>query len=294
MNMEEIQLIEIPQQKPEYSRFIGSWLVRGAKTILVDVGPANTADNLISLLKGQGIFHIDYVLLTHIHIDHAGALGKLLQEYQEAKAVCHEKALRYLVEPAKLWQGSLRVLGQVAEMYGPPIPTSPTRLIAHNEFKLKDLAIIDTPGHAPHHLSFEYNGRLFSGEAAGNYLMVNDRDYLRPATPPRFFLEMFVSSIEKLRQLPDQIICYAHFGSAPSSHDMLDRFKEQVLFWAELIGQEARQGGDDIIERCIDRLIAEDGNLACFDEMDAHVRARELNFMANAVKGFLGYFEEDG
>jgi len=290
--MEQVTLIEIKQGRPGFDPFIGSWLIQGVHNMLVDVGPANSAEWLISALEKRGVSTIDYVLLTHIHIDHGGALGKILGRYPEAKAICHEKALKYLINPEKLWKGSLDVLGDVARMYGAPIPVEGDRLIPHTQFQLDDLVIIDTPGHAPHHLSFQYKGKLFSGEAAGNYLMMEGMDYLRPATPPRFFLEVFVSSIDKLRTMPDQQICYAHFGWAPSSHDMLDRFKHQIFFWAELVEAEKKKGGDDLVERCVKRLLREDKNLAAFNSMDADVKARELNFMANAVKGFVGYFEE--
>lgn len=290
--MEQVTLIEIEQGRPGFDPFIGSWLIQGGHNILVDVGPANSAERLISALDKRGVSTIDYVLLTHIHIDHAGALGKILARYPEAKAICHEKALKYLINPEKLWEGSLDVLGDVARMYGAPVPVQGDRLIPHTQFQLGGLVIIDTPGHAPHHLSFQYKGKLFSGEAGGNYLMVEGMDYLRPATPPRFFLEVFVSSIDKLRTMPDQQICYAHFGWASSSHHMLDRFRQQIFFWAELVETEKKKGGDDLVERCVKRLLKEDKNLAAFSIMGADVKARELNFMANAVKGFVGYFEE--
>ncbi len=260
--------------------------------MVVDVGPANTAQQLISELEARKIFRLDYILITHIHIDHAGALGPLLARYPAAKAICHERALVHVVEPDKLWKGSLKVLGEVAETYGRPLPVERSRLIAHSECRVDGLGIVETPGHAPHHLSYEYNNKLFAGEAAGNYFIAGDTDYLRPATPPRFFLEVFISSIERLRKLRDQQICYAHFGSAASSHQMLDRFKEQVHFWAELIEREMNRGGDDLVERCVRRLLEEDQNLAAFKTMAPEVKARELNFMANAVKGFVGYFYE--
>ncbi len=290
--MDQVSLIEIRQGRPGFDPFIGSWLIQGQHTMVVDVGPAGTAEQLISELEAREVNHLDYVLVTHIHIDHAGALGPVLARYPAAKAICHEKALTHVVEPDKLWKGSLKVLGEMAEAYGRPLPVERSRLIAHTDCPLDGLTIVETPGHAPHHLSYEYNNKLFAGEAAGNYFIMGEVDYLRPATPPRFFLEVFISSIDKLRQLRDQEICYAHFGSAPGSHQMLDRFKEQVLFWAELIEREMKRGGDDLVDRCVKRLLEDDHNLAAFKNMAPEVKARELSFMANAVKGFVGYFEE--
>jgi len=293
IEMPEPLLIEIPQEKAGFNGFIGAWLIQDGPTVLVDVGPANTADLLIAKLEDLGISRLDYVFTTHIHIDHAGGLGPILSRYPEAMAVCHEKAIKHVVEPQRLWEGSLKVLGEIAKMYGPPQPVASKRIIPHPQLKLENLLIVDTPGHAPHHLSYQYNGRLFAGEAAGNYLTFNGKDYLRPATPPRFFLEMFISSIDKLLELPDQPICYAHFGVAPSSRTMLERFKAQILFWADLINKEMRKGGDNLLDRCVERLLAEDKNLSAFEEMDPDTKRRELNFMANAMKGFVGYFQDN-
>ncbi len=289
--MEEV-LIGIEQSRRGLEEFIGVWLCEGEYNVIFDVGPANTAGRLIESLEQLGIKKLDYVFITHIHIDHAGALAQVLNHFPGAKAICFNKGIDHIVDPGKLWQGSLKVLGDLAEVYGAPKPVKVERIIPHNEFKMKDLQIIETPGHAPHHLSFSYKGRLFSGEAAGNYLMVNGKDYLRPATPPRFFLDTFLSSVDRLLSLTDQPICYAHFGKAQSSHRQLNRFREQILFWKELIGEEMGRGDDGIVDRCVERLIREDKNLEAFFEMDQYCQERERTFVANAVKGFVGYFRE--
>ncbi len=289
--MEE-KLIEIRQDRPGFDQFIGSWLCRNKLTLLVDVGPANTADRLLESLAELDVEEIDYILLTHIHIDHAGALADVLARYPMAQVVCHEKGISNLADPARLWAGSLDVLGKVAELYGEPKAVPAERLIAHTSCPAKGITVIETPGHAAHHLSFAYDGRLFAGEAAGNFFMVNGKEYLRPATPPRFFLPVFLESVDRLLSLNDQPICYAHFGRAPSSHRMLKRFRNQVLAWEEWIRQELFRDKQEIEERCVDALLAKDANLSAFEKMDPATRARERTFIANAVRGFLGYFRE--
>ena len=290
--MEE-KLIEITQDLPGFDQFIGSWLCRKELTLLVDVGPANTAGRLLESLAELDVDKIDYILLSHIHIDHAGALADVLERYPMAQAVCHEKGISNLADPARLWAGSLDVLGEVAELYGEPKAVPAERLVPHTSCPADGVAVIETPGHAAHHLSFTYDGRLFSGEAAGNFFIVNGKEYLRPATPPRFFLPVFLESVDRLLSLDDQPICYAHFGRAPSSHRMLKRFRSQVLAWEEWIRQEFIPGKQETEERCVDALLAKDPNLAAFEEMDPATRARERNFIANAVRGFVGYFLEE-
>ena len=279
---------------PGFNPFFGSWVCRDDLNFLVDVGPANTANRLIDSLVSLGLDWVDYILLTHIHIDHGGALADLLDYYPMAKAICHEKGIKHLMEPSNLWAGSLSVLGDLARSYGAPKPVAKERLIPHIECNLKDLMVIETPGHAVHHLSYTYKDRLFVGEAAGNYLTVNGLEYLRPATPPRFFLDTFLKSIDRLLALGDQPIRYAHFGESPNSHRMLHMFRDQLIRWEAIVGELVRKGGnnEDIIKSCIDQLLEKDPNLAAFSVMTPHIQARERFFMANGVRGFVEFFNE--
>jgi len=136
--------------------------------------------------------------------------------------------------------------------------------------------------------------RLFVGEAAGNYLTVNGLDYLRPATPPRFFLDLFLKSIDRLLALEDQPICYAHFGEASNSHRMLNIFRDQLILWEAIIGEMVRRGGnkEDIIRSCVELLLEKDPNLAAFSIMDPDIQAREKVFMANGIRGFVEFLKE--
>jgi len=286
------RLIEIKQEPPGFNPFFGSWVCRDDLILLVDVGPARSADRLIEALALLHLTRVDYILITHIHLDHAGALAPLLEKYPMARAICHAEAIQHLVNPDRLWAGSVKVLGDVARAYGPPRPVPKERLIPHTEVSLKDLQVIETPGHALHHLSYSYQNRLYAGEAAGNYLSFDGLDYLRPATPPRFFLDVFQNSLHRLSAMTDQPIRYAHFGDAPSSHAMLRRFHGQLLHWKGIIGESFRQGGttEAITKRSIDRLLECDPNLTAFHSMNPDVQSREMFFMFNSIKGFLDLF----
>jgi glyoxylase-like metal-dependent hydrolase (beta-lactamase superfamily II) len=289
--MEET-LIGIRQDRPGFEDFIGSWLCREEITVLVDVGPAGTSKRLIAALDGRGVQSVDFILLTHIHIDHAGALADLLDRYPMAMAVCHERGVEALTAPAKLWQGSRKVLGPLADFYGEPRPVPPERLIPHSSLALRQVKVIETPGHAPHHLSFCFGGRLFSGEAGGNYFVVGEKEYLRPATPPRFFFDVFLESVERLLSLEDQPIYYAHFGRGQSSKRLLDRFRQQVLHWKEWISELVDSGLAEPVGPCVEMLLERDPNLEAFSLMPSGAQEREREFMANAVRGFIGYFQE--
>ena len=286
--------LPIKQDLPGFNPFFGSWVCQGDLNVMVDVGPANTAGRLLDSLKAAGIERLDYILLTHIHIDHGGALASVLAHYPEAKVICHEKGIPHLVDPDKLYEGSLKVLGDLARTYGKPAPLALNRLIPHTKCRVEGLRIIETPGHAIHHLSFTYGKRLYAGEAAGNYFIVGKQDYLRPATPPRFFLDIFMKSVDRLLALEDQPIRYAHVESAESAHGLLRLFRDQLLFWEAIIGEAVTRGGNkpDIIRDCVDRLLKEDPRLRAFNSMDEHTQKREKTFMTNSVNGFVGFFEE--
>ncbi len=284
-------LVELKQNRPGFDGFIGSWICMGDRNMVFDVGPANSVSMLIKTLKAMNVDRVDFVLLTHIHIDHAGGLSDFLKNYPMAQIVCHSMGVKHLVDPSKLWAGSLKVLGKLAELYGPMRPVSEDALIPHTEARINDLQIIETPGHAPHHLSFCYQGKLFVGEASGTYHKIGDQEYVRPAAPPKFFMEECLSSVERLLSIEDLPIFYVHFGRAPSSHEKLNRFRDQLVLWADLIKQEMSSDEPNLVERCMKSLLERDPDLRAFEAMEPEVRGREQYFITNSIHGFMEYLE---
>jgi len=290
---DRLTLLEFRLERPGYDGFFGSYVYRGRLNLLVDVGPAASASQLLDFLRTEGIRHLDAVLLTHIHLDHAGALSAVLNAFPETPVVCHGKALPYLVDPAPLWDASLKTLGDVARVYGKPEPIERSRLTPHTEADIEGLTVVDTPGHAPHHLSLIFDGLMFTGEAAGVHLPEEDPSYLRPATPPRFFLEKAVASIDKLVAFGDKRLCYGHFGTAEFSTTMLAAHREQLLLWRDLLDDEQRSAPEeDLYEACYKRLLRDDPRLAYLPKMDPEKRERERFFIMNSIKGYLGYLRE--
>jgi len=283
-------LVEIKQDRPGFDRFIGSWVCLGNLNVAIDVGPSNSVHRLIRSLLERGIERIDFVLLSHIHLDHGGGLAEFLDQFPMALAVCHQKGMRHLIEPSKLWESSRKVLGDMAHLYGEPRPVPAERILPHTEPGIDGLEIIETPGHAPHHLSFLYEDHLFVGEAGGNYFSLGESDYLRPATPPLFYLENALESLELILEKKRLPICYSHFGRADDSHEMLKRSREQLLLWKDVISGEGRRGKGLIEEKCVDLLLAKDPNLEAFGSMPVPVQQRERWFLLNSIKGYLGYF----
>ena len=283
--------LELPQKIPGWEQFIQAWVIQGNPTIVVDVGPRASVDSLINQLNEKEINKVDYVWLTHIHIDHAGGLAPFLVEFPTAKVVAPARAIPHLIDPTRLWEGSLATLGEKAIAYGPIDPVAKDCFISQEDMALEGLSILETPGHAPFHLSFCYQDFLFCGESAGVFLSFGEKKYLRPPTPPRFFFEQTVGSVDKMLALEDRAIYFSHTGIYPSSQEILKLYREQLFRWKELITEILRSGSNKVVERAIEILLEKDPLLACFQQMDILSQQRERFFMSNSIAGFVGYLK---
>jgi glyoxylase-like metal-dependent hydrolase (beta-lactamase superfamily II) len=283
--------IELPQRIPGWDHFIISWVIQGDPTIVVDVGPGCSVEALISQLHDRGITRVDYIWETHIHIDHAGGLGPFLQAFPMAKAIVPSKGLNHLKDPTKLWEGSLATLKEKAEAYGPIGPSPASQLISHDAFALEGLTILDTPGHAPFHLSFSYQGALFSGEAAGVYIPLGEGYHLRPPTPPRFFFEQTIGSVDKLLELPDQPIYFGHAGTHPSSREIIRNYRNQLHIWKDVISEILQSDPEASQKKILEILLQKDPTLANFPKLSSLAQERERYFMGNSIAGYLGYLK---
>jgi glyoxylase-like metal-dependent hydrolase (beta-lactamase superfamily II) len=277
-----------------FKDFIGAWLVRGPDAVyLVDVGPAVTSDQLVEAIAALGVNHLDYICLTHIHIDHAGAVGHLARQFPSTPVVCHPKGIPHIVDPERLWQGTVQTLGETGRAYRRMLPVDPARIATQRQLAAAPFRLLDTPGHSPHHYAIAAAGCLFTGEAGGVCLPLSaDEFYLRPATPPRFFLETSLASIDRLMAAGPEALCYGHFGLRKDGMTMLARHREQLLFWQETLAKEAAGGGmrsADFADRWVDLLLAADPLLQGFAQLAPEVQARERIFLVNSVRGFAGY-----
>lgn len=274
-----------------FNEFISAWLYRGRTTCLIDVGPSACAPDLLLALQELNVSQLDYILLTHIHLDHAGAIGEIAESFPRTPIVCHQDAISHLVEPARLWRGTKKVLGSMALSYGPIKPVSRNRLQAASHFQTETITPIITPGHAAHHVSYQAEKYLFAGESGGVFLSLpKSKFYLRPATPPKLFLGDALQSIDALIACRPQTICYGHFGIHPDAVEMLQTHRRQLQLWEKLIRAEMNKFDEtDRIPACLRQILKQDRLMAAFDHLPSDVRVREKYFLQNSINGYLGY-----
>jgi len=226
--------------------FAASYVLKGDKTAIVETGPASTAKNLTLGLEKLDVEpeEVAYVAVSHIHLDHAGAAGTLLKHLPQAKLIVHPRGASHMADPEMLWTKSKEALGELAELYGKPMPVPKERIIAAadgitfdigNKIRLK---AIESLGHASHHLAYHESPGLgiFPGDAAGIYL--NKLDAIVPTTPAPYRLDIAAASLKKLISLEPKALYYSHFGKASSPKEKLQAYSKQLRIWEDC----ARQG----------------------------------------------------
>jgi len=284
-----LKLLNLQPPIPGYQNFIGAYLFCGERKAIVDVGPRAAVPGLMSALAELGIGpdEIDYVVLTHIHMDHAGGVGTSLSKMNRAQVVAHGSACSHLIDPIGLWEGSLKTLGDVALKYGRIEPVPEDRIVAAEDLMKLDLGrdlvleMHHTPGHAFHHLSLfdRTNGVLMAGDTAG----VCIDGTVRPSTPPPFNLEEALSSIDRLIALRPQKLCYGHFGCYDDAGERLGLIKQKVLMWHEIVKSAVKAGKKP--EGILARLREKDKSLDYLDVLDGDEYRREHSLLINSVTG---------
>lgn len=294
-----MQCIDLDQPAPGYRRFISAWVRTRPDGFryLVDPGPRSTADSLLDALAARGVDHLDLVLLTHVHLDHAGGVARVQAAFPGCRVwVCDEGA-RHVVAPERLWKGSVQVLGDVARMYGEPEPLPADCLVDTDWLGARGIRVIPTPGHASHHVSFLDGDVLFVGEALGTRLdLPGDAVYLRPATPPRFSAVSYLASLDALAALQPEpaVTVFAHHGAVPGLHRWVDLARRQVLAW--LGRARALRDLPDARERLIGEILTTDPTCggAVHAALPPDLQARERSFLRNTTDGILDCVRRDG
>jgi glyoxylase-like metal-dependent hydrolase (beta-lactamase superfamily II) len=290
----ELDLIKLDVPLEGFRNFIGCWILTADDlVILVDPGPRCTISVLMKALAEKSIKKIDYILLTHIHIDHAGGAGILLQQYPEARIICHPIGIRHLINPAKLWASSLKILGRAAHVYSAIEPVGKENIFYATEIKTKGITIQihETPGHASHHLSYQIENILFAGEIAGSYYPLDNGFYLRPSTPPIFNGDSYCRSLEKIAALDISLFCFGHYDCNTNVKDILEMADSQFKRWMHKVEKRYWLMTEAFEEKIFAELLEEDKGLEHYHDLPPDIQAREKYFAFNSIRGMRSYLE---
>lgn len=289
-------IFQVELETGGYQNLICSYIIKASKITLVESGPTSSVPNLISGLKELDISFEDvqYLALTHVHLDHGDGAGTLLKFLPNAKVLVHQRGMQHLINPERLWQSAQTVLGFVSEIFGKPEPVPKERIIPVTEgtFDLDDgakLKIVETLGHASHNLSYEesFNDGVFPGDAAGTYFP--EFDIVVPTTPSPFRLDVALTSLDKLINLKPSVLYYSHFGKAVNAVKRLNDYKVQLELWSRIAEEGVKQNWN--LEQIRDKIIAED-KVMNQASVAAYIKSHRIyskTVLENCVRGFVEY-----
>lgn len=222
--MKNITMIDL-QDGGQEGRTSG-YLIQGEKLTMIETGPGPSGEVVLQAIKENGYTNSDlqYVIVTHIHLDHAGAVGYILSKCPNARLVVHPSGARHMADPSRLIAGAKAVFDDYDVLFHPVIPVPQERiLLAEDESTLdlgnRKLTFYHGKGHANHHLTIMDNlsNSLFSGDLLGIYspeFTEYNIDYtLLSSSPNQFDPESYIQSWEKIRILQPDTICFSHFGA---------------------------------------------------------------------------------
>ena len=245
---------EIDTRMAGYPGITAGYLIRSDRPCLVETGTAPSAPVVRDALTELGIGPADLatVVVTHIHLDHAGGAGDIAALYPAAEVVVHERGARHLADPSRLMSGARQVYGRALDrLFGSMRPTPAGRIRSVEERGSVDLGggrRLDShysPGHAKHHIGLidSVSGDLYVGDAAGVY--IPDTGDLRPATPPPDFdLGTALGSLRMFATLRPQRLLFSHFGPVPEVDETLQRSAEEIRLWVDETRRARRAGLD--------------------------------------------------
>ena len=230
------------------------YLVEGDAPVLVETGSQSSVPALLAHLDRLGLGPDDLagVVVTHIHLDHAGGVGDVARAFPGATVYVHPKGARHLADPTRLVDSAARVYGPLLDsLYGRLDPTPAERIhvledgeeirVSANRF----LTAVDSPGHAKHHLGLQDNwsGTLFVGDAVG--VKLPDGGVLRPSTPPPDFdLDQALHSLQRFSERRPTGLALAHYGLLSDPLDVLDEAGGTLRRWADVAESAWRSGRD--------------------------------------------------
>ncbi len=238
-----------------WQRVTAGYLIDGDAPVLIETGSQSSVPALLAHLDrlGLGADDLAGVVVTHIHLDHAGGVGDVARAFPGATVYVHPKGARHLADPTRLINSAALVYGPLLDsLYGRLDPTPAERIHVLEDGEeirvgpARTLTTVDSPGHAKHHLALHdsSSGILFAGDAVG--VKLPDAGVLRPSTPPPDFdLTQALDSLQRFAERRPTGLALAHYGLLADPLDVLDEADGTLRRWAA-VAESAFRSGEDI------------------------------------------------
>jgi glyoxylase-like metal-dependent hydrolase (beta-lactamase superfamily II) len=285
------EIYRLGEVVPGANAIFAVYFIKDGDGAILEPGPAVIVPSIQKAVVELGLSKPDYIIPTHIHLDHAGGVGRLAQLFPNTKIVVNRQGARHIIEPSRLIKSTRMAFGDDFEdTYGPilPVPESRLRVVGDGErlpVGRRELVIIHTPGHAPHHIAiFDTKTKgLFCGEALG---LIYSPGYppLPAVAPPSFDMELYLNDMERLKALEPRLLFYSHGSVAGEPEKLIATVRENTRLVGDFILRNLRGGEreETIISHVGDYLRSHFG--ASLDEYE----------LASNVKGYIHYFREKG
>ncbi len=289
------------------------YLIEAPRPALIECGPALSIEHVIAGLRELGMDPSDlaYLVLTHIHLDHAGGAGDVAAAFPDATVVVSEVGARHLHDPERLNRSAAQVYGTLFDsIYGACTPIEADRIEAVADGDILDLGagreleLMYTPGHAKHHIGIfdSDSGAIFSGDSVG--VKLPGMTSLRPATPPAdFHLEAALRSIGRYRERRPERVYLAHYGPVDPPEVALAEADERLRLWASVAeaaylealeatgSQPTGTELDHVAETLHRRFRDEVAEALLAEDPDARRRLELLNDTRSNAAGLVRYFQ---
>ncbi len=239
----------------QHDGFGAIYLIDDERKAIVETGTSHEVDRILEAIRSFGLTpaDIDALIVSHIHLDHAGGAGFLLESMPNAKVYVHERGYKHLVDPSRLVASAASALGDEAPYFGTMRPIPADRLVSvHDGLTLDlgkhELTFLDSPGHAPHELTIldRRNGCVYTGDAAGLYFPGDE--ILMPVAPaPAFDLEKNLQTFRRLLSLEPRALLFSHYGPHRRPKEAIERMMVLYPVWSRLVQEKLAAAGEDAV-----------------------------------------------
>jgi len=267
------------------------YFIKDGDGAIIEPGPAVLAPDIQAAAIELGLSSPEYIIPTHIHLDHAGGAGRLAEIFPDTMIVVNSQGAKHIIEPSKLIRSTRMAFGDDFEsLYGPilPVPESRLKVVSDGDrlqVGSRELFIIHTPGHAAHHIAvFDTKTRgIFAGEALG---LIYSPGYppLPAVAPPSFDMELYLKDMENLKALKPKLVFYSHGTVAEKPEKLIDAVMDNTSLVGAFIRRHLRVGKS---EKAIIGYVGD----YLRDQFNAPLDEYELQ---SNVRGYIHYFRKKG